>query len=401
MKNLDIQYFCTIIGNLSGIPIRIYHKNTQVFYYSTVHLPKDPLIVYKDELWKIDAHIGYYVTNHFHYYGIVNSKNMKIIIGPTRQVPDTEQELRELAFRSDVAIEDIEDFVTSMRLIIHMPLESIMQILCTINYILNGEKKSLEDIIIYDSEQRKLRDLFAQKQISDKLSEETLNNETQSLHNTFDLEQTLMDMVRSGDLASLKEWISNAPAIRGGVLAPDQLRQRKNTFIVATTLTSRAAIRGGMAVEDAFSLSDSYIQKCELLNFPDRISNLQYLMVLDFTQRVEHLRHGKSPTKLVLDVTNYIQHHISETITVEAIAQHLFMSRPYLSRKFKKETGDTLTNFILKEKTAEAKRLLRYSDKPLTAIGIYLGFSSQSHFSRVFKKYTSMGPGEYREKYLE
>ena len=47
----------------------------------------------------------------------------------------------------------------------------------------------------------------------------------------------------------------------------------------------------------------------------------------------------------------------------------------------------------------QAKRLLRYSDKSLTAISNYLGFSSQSHFSKVFKKYTQRTPGEYREKY--
>ena len=64
-----------------------------------------------------------------------------------------------------------------------------------------------------------------------------------------------------------------------------------------------------------------------------------------------------------------------------------------------KETDLTSVDFILKEKTEEAKRLLRYSDKSLTAISNYLGFSSQSHFSRVFKKYASCTPGEYREKY--
>lgn len=75
------------------------------------------------------------------------------------------------------------------------------------------------------------------------------------------------------------------------------------------------------------------------------------------------------------------------------------MSRPYLASKFKAETGETLTDFILKEKTEEAKRLLRYTDKTATMIGAYLGFSSQSHFSRVFKKYTGLTPAEYRKKY--
>ena len=50
-------------------------------------------------------------------------------------------------------------------------------------------------------------------------------------------------------------------------------------------------------------------------------------------------------------------------------------------------------------KTEEAKRLLRYSDKSLTAIGSYLGFSSASHFSRVFKTYVGSTPSEYREKH--
>ena len=83
----------------------------------------------------------------------------------------------------------------------------------------------------------------------------------------------------------------------------------------------------------------------------------------------------------------------------EEMARALYMSRPYLSAKFKEETGETLTDFILKEKTEEAKRLLRYSDKSSTAIAAYLAFSSLSHFSRVFKKHAGLTPGEYRAKY--
>ena len=74
------------------------------------------------------------------------------------------------------------------------------------------------------------------------------------------------------------------------------------------------------------------------------------------------------------------------------------MSRPYLSKKFKEETGENIADFILKEKTEEAKRLLRYSDKPITAISSYLGFSSPSHFSRVFKAYVGSTPREYIER---
>ena len=47
----------------------------------------------------------------------------------------------------------------------------------------------------------------------------------------------------------------------------------------------------------------------------------------------------------------------------------------------------------------EAKRLLRYADKPITAIGNYLGYSSSGHFGNVFRKTVGLTPSEYREKH--
>ena len=129
--------------------------------------------------------------------------------------------------------------------------------------------------------------------------------------------------------------------------------------------------------------------------------NLQYHMILEFTERVEQLRAGAQPSQLVLGVTRYIQHHLSEPISTEDIARQLYLSRPHLSQKFRKETGLTLSDFILQQKTREAKRLLRYTDKTSAAIGFYLGFSSQGHFSRVFQKYAGCRPKEYREKYTK
>ena len=132
-----------------------------------------------------------------------------------------------------------------------------------------------------------------------------------------------MNIVRKGDSAALREWINNAPAVRSGILASNQLRQQKNIFIVTATLTSRSAIRGGMDVDDALSLSDSYIQKCELLNSMINLTNLQYRMIMDFTERVERIRLGNHPSKLVIGISNYIQHHLSEAITTEDIAEYL------------------------------------------------------------------------------
>ena len=397
MATLDLQYLCTTIGNLSGIPIRIFEDGEQLFFYSLTALPRDPMSVYREQIFNVQEHVGYLMTPHFHYYGIVNSGKTKIILGPTRQIPETDQELRELAFRADVPEAETDAFLTAMKSIVRMPFESILQMLCTLNHVLNGEKLTLADIVLYDSELTQLTNSQQRKQAEEKFSL-LPDPDAPVTHNTLDLEQTLLRMIRKGDTAALKQWIAAAPAIRGGLLAKEQLRQRKNMFIVTATLVSRAAIQGGMDVDDAFTLSDTYIQQCEQTMTPDAITTLQYRMLLDYTERVERLRLGNRPTKLTLDVANYIQHHMSEAITTEQIAHALYVSRPYLSRKFREETGETLSAFLAKEKTEEAKRLLRYSDKSLTAISSYLGFSSPGHFSRVFRKYTGMAPSEYRNQ---
>lgn len=194
--------------------------------------------------------------------------------------------------------------------------------------------------------------------------------------------------------------IEKSTALKIGTMSDNQLRQLKDTFIATTTLVSRSAIHGGMNPDDAFTLSDSYIQKCESSNDYSRIINLRYRMLIDFARHVNQLQEAGAKSQLVSDVANYIDHHMSETITVEAMAKGFYMSRSYLSKRFKAESNITLTDFILNRKTEEAKHLLRYTDKPLTAISLDLGFSSPGHFSRVFRKYVSMSPSDYRKKYL-
>ena len=369
MENIDLNYICTTIGNLAGMPIRIFQNSAQIFYRSVVYLPKDPITAFRDEILAVDSHVSYFVTPYFHYYGILNSGEYKIIIGPTFQVKQSDQTLRELAFLCDVTKDETKEFLDGMHSILPMPLDSILQILCVVNYIVNNEKLTINDIAIHEKEQEKLTMPAESERAIFQFDRDINTAELPELHNTLALEQTILNFIRQGDTLRLREWIKDIPAVHGGTLAFDQIRQLKNTFIITAALASRAAIRGGMDIDDAFTLSDAYIQKCELMNTIEQITNLQYHMIFEYTQRVEKLRLVKVPSKFIADITNYVHHHLSEPIS------------------------------ILKEKTEEAKRLLRYTDKPITSISAYLGFSSQSHFSRTFKKYTGSLPNEYRKRH--
>ena len=384
MSAVDYGYLGMSMASLSGIPVRVYQGNKELFRFFPVNMPKDPMALYREEILGISEHVGYFATPLFHYYGVLNAGDVKLVVGPTSQIMANEQKLRELAFRLDVPKEEVPAFIEGMNAILRMPVETLLEMLCTMNHLLNrGEKLKISDLAIHDGEQALLKSGLEQRR-TELVYEE--DNHQRQAHNTLSIENVLMDIVRRGDSAALKSWLSQASAVQGGTIAKDQLRQLKNTFIVTATLASRAAIRGGMREDDAFSLSDAYIQRAELLTSYESIMNLQYHMLLEYTEQVEQLHRGKHATKLTLDVANYVRHHLSESISVDAMAEELYLSRPYLSTKFRQETGQTLTDFILNEKSA-------------AAIAAYLGFSSHGHFCKVFKKYAGLTPNEYRQKH--
>ena len=397
MSSVDYEYLAKSMCRLSGVPVRVFEGNSRLFSFFPTDLPKDPVVLCLDEVMSMPGHVGYHATPLFHYYGVLNAGAFRIVVGPTSRIMADEQALRKLAFDLDVPQSEVQAFIDGMNAIQHLSVEALVQMLCTMNHLLNdGEKLELADIAIHEEIQQSIRSDVEKERTARRYEDDSPED---TAHNTLALEEALMDIVRNGDTVALKRWASAAPPVQGGRIAGNQLRQMRNTFIVTATLASRAAIRGGMKEDDAFSLSDAYIQKVELLTSFGGIINLQFHMLLDFTEQVERLHVGMHATKLSLDVANYVRHHMSEPVRVENLAGELNISRPYLSAKFRKETGQSLTDFILGEKTEEAKRLLSYSDKTSSAIAAYLGFSSQGHFCRVFRTYAGMTPNEYREKH--
>ena len=156
MASVNIPYLCTTIGNLSGVPIRLYRGGDLALYHSMVELPRDPLALCREAVFSISDHVGYHVTPQFHYYGVLNAGDVKLVIGPTRQIPESEQELRELAFQLDLSGQQAHAFAEGMRCIVRMPIESIMQMLCAVNHVLNGETLELKDLCVYEQEQTAL-----------------------------------------------------------------------------------------------------------------------------------------------------------------------------------------------------------------------------------------------------
>ena len=392
---MDVTYLCTQIGNLSGVPVRWYEGETLRYFYAVATLPYDPFELCKEDVFEINEHVGYYITHFENYYGVVRFGDSRFVLGPTAQIPLSDQKMRDIAFQLGVKKEEVRDFIDGLKRIAPLPLSSVVQYLCLINHIVNnGEKQSLLRMAIRD----RVQEDFAQT-IEEEKAKRTvrgMDGDHDFPHNTMGVEEYMLELVRKGDIVGLKEFFENVPSIRGGVMASNDLRQMKNLLVVTATLVSRAAIRGGMEAEEALTLSDSYIQKCEPMMNVEELINLNYRLVMDYADRMRRRQCGGAQTKLVTEVNDYVRAHFSEYITVGKLARVLCRGRSRLSTDFKKETGEDLSVYILHKKIEEAKSFLRYTDKPIVDIALYLGFSSQSHFTRVFKKYTEQTPNEYR-----
>ena len=68
-------------------------------------------------------------------------------------------------------------------------------------------------------------------------------------------------------------------------------------------------------------------------------------------------------------------------------------------QKFKYHVGVPPYEYMVRKKIELSQDMLRYTDMLVTEIAVELNFSSSQHFSKVFKKFTCMTPGEYRMKF--
>jgi AraC family transcriptional regulator of adaptative response / methylphosphotriester-DNA alkyltransferase methyltransferase len=96
-------------------------------------------------------------------------------------------------------------------------------------------------------------------------------------------------------------------------------------------------------------------------------------------------------------ITNYIDHHYNEKLTLETLAAICHSSPYHLHRIFKKLTGVTPVVYIQQIRVNHAKEQLEKSNRPIAEIAAAAGISNVSYFITLFKKKTGQTPAEYRE----
>lgn len=223
------------------------------------------------------------------------------------------------------------------------------------------------------------------------------------LHNPYEQEQREQEAIRHGDIAALNRSISETYEGQIGRLAKDSLRHHKNVSVGNITLASRTAVEAGVSVEKSFTMADNFIQQIEEIDNVVEVEafkrEAQRLYAAAVAEEQKTERSGyKNP--LVGEVKDYIFRHFHDSIQITDIAKHLNVNPDYLSHLFKKQENITIKRYILREKIRRSRNLLQYSGYSIQEISFYLGFSSQSHFCKVFQEMTGETPGRYRKQFV-
>ena len=187
---------------------------------------------------------------------------------------------------------------------------------------------------------------------------EFINRETGWHHHTHAEDTWQFELLKAGDMRAVEEGILRFNSANTGHLSDDPVRNRKYLFVTSVTQACRAAINGGMDSERAYNISDLYIQKMDILETEEEICKLHADMMTFYTKEMAELDRKR------------------------------VYSRPVV----------ICMDYILLRKLEAARNMLKYSEYSYAEISAILAFSSQSHFSRIFKKETEIGRASCRER---
>lgn len=277
------------------------------------------------------------------------------------------------------------DFLRLLEQIPVIPITRLFEYGLMLHYCITGQKITISDIQYPNVKQH--------KSDSGSVYADT--------HGSWAMEQKVLKLVEEGNL-DIKRQTSQLASIGtvGNLGNGDSLRHFKNITIVFTALCTRAAIRGGLDPEIAYTLSDRYINGIEGCGSLSEIAEVNAAMQEDFARRVHQIKLSTGISPEIQKCCDFIQIHIERKVTAAELANCSGYSEAHLARKFKQELGMTIAEYTISQKMKYAEALLQSENKTVQEVAEQLGFHSQSYFGQQFKKVTGTTPGEYQSHHL-
>ncbi len=216
------------------------------------------------------------------------------------------------------------------------------------------------------------------------------------------IEMRFYSLVKMGECETVQKHLQDSAFLENAQtpLSDRPLQSLKYHLTVTAAMLARFCIEGGLECSKAYELSDIYIRKADKAASEQEILEVFRTMSMDYVRHMAALRKERIYAKPIVMSIDYIAGNLHRRLTAAEVAGAVHLNESYFSKLFKRETGSSVSQYILRRKIETAQNLLVHSDYSCAEIADLLAFASQSHFIARFRSICGMTPLAYRNTHF-
>lgn len=261
------------------------------------------------------------------------------------------------------------------------------------NFIFGDESSYSVEYISYEIPDKR-RPIYSSGIFED--DEDSTSFTLEIIEQNYQNEKILMEAVSKGNLNRI-DMISSAIMNKGTEeRLNDSLRNRKNYLIILNTLLRKAAEYGKVHPFHINKLSSEFAKKIEGLYSINSSLELQKEMIRKYCMLVKEYS-LKNYSSLIGRVITLISYDLTADLSLKSIAATMNVNASYLSATFKKECGETLTEYVNRKRMETAAFILSRYDKQIQVVAEECGILDVNYFIKLFKKQYGITPTQYKE----
>lgn len=262
----------------------------------------------------------------------------------------------------------------------------------TANFIMKSGWESLQQ----RQELARQQSLLHEEMQNRKALEAKLNAQNFGLTYSLEKERELVSKIKLDDQNAAKKVFRELLAdifIVGAASLP-AIKARVLELLV---VVSRACADAGAEFSHILEINSDFVRAIGSMNTIEEI-DLEAVMALEKYIKAVQRNNKVKNHQIINKIKEFIRSHYDRGLTLEDIAESVYLSPYYISRIFKEEQGITVMDYLTKVRIEEAKKLLRNPKYNIDDISVKLGYSDPSYFSKVFRRYVGLSPSQFRQK---
>jgi AraC-like DNA-binding protein/ligand-binding sensor protein len=209
-------------------------------------------------------------------------------------------------------------------------------------------------------------------------------------------EELLLSSIRRGDTEAARKALDELLALLF-FSNPDNFKFLQYRAIELVALISRAAVTSGNTEDILMEINNRYLIHIQEARTIEELIDILYLVVDSMNEQISPFKGARHASSL-RRAERYIQENYTRKVSLQEVADASGLSAPYFSTIFKEEMGENLSGYLNRLRVDRAGDMLIETNLSLSEIAVSCGFEDQSWFSKIFKNYTGMSPGKYREQ---